>query len=396
MPNYTYKALDKNNKKIKGSEIAKSKKDLYENLKATGICAFDIEEAIEKTADLYKFKLKELSEFSRQIATMQASGIPVTKALSIISETDLKPEQLKVIEHLYQVVNDGNTLSEAMRSCGDSFPSLMINMYNAGEVSGRLDETALKMANYYESENKIRGKMRSAMAYPIVLMIVTVLMIVLLFTYVMPVFTEMYEDSGTDLHWLTQGLMDFSDFVMGNWIPVMLLTIGGFVACNELRKVYFISVKVDKAKLKLPKFRQLFSIIYTSRFARTLSSLYTSGISMIDAVEVSTSTVGNKYMEIQLRAAETRIRSGLPLSVALADIEEIDRKLMASIYIGEESGRLDEMLLASANEYEFEANMAIDQLLNYLEPLMIVFMGLIIGPVLIGVMLPMFNMYEMF
>lgn len=396
MPNYSYKGIDKNNKKVKGKEVAKSKKDLYENLKDAGICAFDIEETIEKTQDLYKFKLKELSEFSRQIATMQASGIPVIKAISIISETDLKPQVKKVVEHLYQVVNDGNTLSEAMRSCGTSFPDLMINMYHAGEVSGRLDETALKMATYYESENKIRGKMRSAMAYPIVLAIVTVLMIVMLFTYVMPVFTEMYEDSGTDLHWLTQGLMDFSDFVIANWIAAILLVIGSIVAVNELRKIYFISVKIDKTKLKIPKMNHLFSIIYTSRFARTLSSLYTSGISMIDAVEVSTSTVGNKYMEIQLRAAETRIRSGFPLSVALADIEGIDRKLMAAIYIGEESGRLDEMLMSSSNEYEYEANMAIDQLLNYLEPLMIVLMGFIIGPVLVGVMLPMFNMYEMF
>lgn len=396
MPSYSYKGVDQNNKKVKGKEIAKSKKDLYDNLKDLGICAFDIKETKEKTKDLYRYKLKELSEFSRQIATMQASGIPVIKALSIISETDLSEKQKEVIEYLYKVVNDGNSLSEAMKSCGGTFPDLMVNMYHAGEVSGRLDETALKMANYYESENKIRGKMRSAMAYPIVLAVATVLMIVIIFTYVMPVFIDMYDNSGTDLHWLTQFLMDISNFIIANWIAVILVAIGSVIAFNELRKIYFVAVKLDKLKLKISKVGDLFSIIYTSRFARTLSSLYTSGISMIDAVQVSTSTVGNKYMEIQLRAAENRIRSGFPLSVAMADIDGIDRKLMASIFIGEESGRLDEMLLSSANEYEYEANQAIDQLLNFLEPMMIVVMGIIIGPVLIGVMLPMFNMYSMF
>lgn len=394
MPTYSYKGVHQDGKKVKGIEMAKSEKELYLRLKANKICGYDITETVNKKREFYKLTGKELCEFSRQVGTMQGAGIPINKSLAIIADCDIKPALKKVYEYLRQAVTDGHDLSEAMESCKTSFPELMINMYRAGEVGGRLEEAALKMEKYYESESKIRAKTNTAMAYPAILGVSTVTMVLVLFTYVLPIFMEIYGESQSQLHWITLALMNVSDFLIAHGILVMLGMIGLLIACGEVAKNDKVKMSIDKMKLCFPSIGKLLTILYTARFARTLSSLYSTGIPMMQAVSVANTTIGNTFIEGQIKGGLSKIKSGLPLSSALVDVEGLDKKLLASIYIGEESGDLEEMLNSSANQYEYEANIAVDRLLTLLEPALLIIMGLIIGPILVGIMLPMFNMYS--
>ncbi len=396
MPDFKYKGINNKNKRVKGKMQANTRKELYASLKEENIFVYEVMEVMDKKVkSLYKLKPKELTDFSRQIGTMQAAGIPVIKAIAIMSERDSNPKIKEVYAHILSVINRGNTLSEGMESCNGSFPTLMINMFKAGEISGRLDESAMKMAKYYEGENKIHGKIRNAMAYPSILAIVTVAVVLILFTFVLPVFLEMYEENGADLNILTSILLNFSTFLTNNWLFVTLFLVAILAVTQTVLKLYPVAFQVDKLRLKIPKIGPLVSIIYTARFARTLSSLYSSGITMVEAVEISSKVIGNRYLESQFNAVISKIRSGQSLSQAMEEMDGIEMKLNASIYIGEESGRLDTMLASIAEEYEYEADVAIDRMLTYIEPLMIVVMGLIIGPVLVAVMLPMYGMYTM-
>lgn len=392
---FTYQGVTSKQKKIKGKASARTQKELYEQLKEQGVYAFDIKEIESKKIIFYRLKPKELTEFSRQIATMQAAGISIIKAIGIMKDKATNKKLLQLYNHIYYMINQGNTLSQAMSSSGDSFPLLMINMYRSGEISGRLDDAALKMAKYYESENKMNTKIRNAMAYPTILFVVIVAVVLILFTYVLPVFFEMYESSGTQLNILTRILQGASIFITTNWVFLIIgfiIFLGVMMSVVQLPKV---SLKIDEKKLSLPTVGPLLSIIYTARFARTMSSLYSSGIPMIEAVEMSAKTIGNKYLEGQFEDVSQAVRSGQPLSYSIGNVKGIEPKLNASIFIGEESGRLDEMLLSTASEYEFESEMAIERILTYIEPLMIVLMACIIGPILIAALLPMFNMYSL-
>lgn len=396
MPNYRYKGYDANYKKVKGKVSARTEQDAYNELKEGQIIAVELQELVDaEIGSLPKLKAKELAEFSRQIGTMQSAGISVMKAISIMRDKGVNKKVAKVYEKIYEYINQGNTLSQSMIACEGCFPKLMINMYAAGEVSGRLDEAAVKMAKYYESENKVNTKIRNAMAYPSVLAGVTVAVVLILFSFILPIFFEMYESSGTELNILTRILCAGSEFLIANWVILSVVTLLLVLVGRQVIKIPMVALAMDTYKLKVPVFGPLLSVIYTSRFSRTMSSLYSSGIPMLDAVEIGARTIGNRYLENQFQVVAGKIKEGQPLSYAMDHVRGIEAKLNASIYIGEESGRLDTMLTSISEEYEFEADAAIERMLTYLEPLMIVIMALVIGPILIAVMLPMFNMYSL-
>ncbi len=394
MPKYQYKAIDRDNKSVKGTLFAQSEADLYKRLKDTKLLAYEISESEKSIKTYAKLKTKDLCDFARQIGTMQASGISIMKAIDIMRDRDLKPKVREVYDAIYRMVNQGNSLTQGMESCEGAFPTLMINMFKAGELSGRLEDVAEKMARHYEGENRINQKIKNAMAYPSILAFVMVAVIIILFTFILPVFFGMYEDSGTALPLPTQMLVNVTDFIQANWYYIIIVVAMIAFGFNMMYKVPVIGRAVDKAKLSLPQIGPLLGVIYTARFARTMSSVYSSGVPMLQAVEIAAKTMGNSYIEYQFEAAIRLIESGQSLSTALKDVEGMEKKLISSIYIGEESGKLDDMLNSLADEYEFESNSAIDRLLTFIEPVLIVTMAVVIGSVMVAVMLPMFNMFE--
>jgi type IV pilus assembly protein PilC len=347
---------------------------------------------VENVRKPYKLKSIELSDFSRQLASMLGSGIPVIRAMRILEERDVKPSLKKVYEVILREIQQGNTLSEAMELSGGSFPELMINIFKAGEASGQLENSARKMADHYEKEHKLKEKVRTAMTYPIILFGVTIVVVLLVFTLILPQFFELFD--GIELPALTKFMLFLSNsletyglfYLIG---LLLVLALGAFIL--SIPKV---KLQTDKVKLSVPKIGHLFKIIYTARFARNLSSLYSSGLPMINALNIAGDTVGNTYIRDQFIMVVESVRNGEALSAAIEKIDGFDAKLVATIYIGEESGRLDEMLENVSDAYDYEAEMATARMVTYIEPVMIIIMAFMVGSIILSVMMPIMTLYQ--
>ncbi|MCL2249379.1 MAG: type II secretion system F family protein [Oscillospiraceae bacterium] len=391
MPKYSYTALDMTNKKVNGEVDARDDEDLRRILRTGGLSVTKYS-AIEDRRNLYRLKTKEVGEFSRQIASMLSSGITVVRAMEILKDRDFSPKLLRVYEKLHKDVQMGYTLAEAMQLQSRSFPELFINMYASGEASGQLEMVATKMAEHYDKDFRINAKAKSAMTYPIVLLVTTVAVIMIIFTAILPSFFELFED--VDLPVITDIMIGISQFMQDYWFIVIIALLIFILVWQTLLLNTKVKYQYDRIKLKLPVAGKLFRTIYTARFARTLSSLYSSGIPMIRALEITGTILNSKFLEAQFPELITDVRNGEPLSAAIAKVEGLDRKLAATVMIGEESGRLDSMLESTAEGFDYEAEIAIEKLVQLLQPVMIVILALIILPVILSVMLAMMEIYN--
>ena len=391
MPVYKYTAKNLQSQLVRGTMEAASADTVRRTLRQNNEFALKIQE-VQEHHKVYKLKPMEISDFSRQIASMLASGITMIRAIKIMEERDIKPAIKKVYGVLYQEIQRGNTLSYAMESTGSSFPELLINMYKSGEASGQMEGTARKMADHYEKEHKLRGKIKSAMTYPVILFVITIMVVVLIFTLILPQFFTLFE--GIELPAITQLMINISNSMTTYWYiyiigTLILLVLGGFlITVPRVKKA------LDQFKLKIPQIGKLMKIIYTARFARTLSSLYSSGLAMINALTISGATIGNTYLQSQFPHAIEQVRNGEPLSASIQTIHGFDAKLVATIYIGEESGNLDDMLEAVADSFDYEAEMATTRLVTFIEPIMIIIMAVIVGGIMLSVMLPIMTLYQ--
>lgn len=394
MPEYTYTGKTLNNKTIKGKIQGSSQKEAFELLKEKEIYAYQIKEIEKISFTKTRLKAKSLSNISRQLGTMLSAGVPITKSLKILLSHAENPKQKKIFEKLYETINKGNSLSVAMEDCKGTFPELMINMFKAGEATGSIDKSAMKMADYYDKEHKLNTKLKGALTYPVILMIVTVAVTIMLFTFVVPSFVGLLGEGNIPL--ITRILLGISNFITGYWYLIIAFVVLLVLAIIYILRIPKVRLRIDYLKLKIPVIGKLLAIIYTARFARTLSSLYGSGVNMMEAVKGSSKTIGNYYLVKRFEEVNLKVREGNSLSSSIENILGIEKKLSATIYIGEETGRLDQLLDSIATNYDFEADAATTRLLSLVEPAMIILMTLIVGSVLMGVMLPMMTSYNSF
>jgi type IV pilus assembly protein PilC len=339
-----------------------------------------------------KLKTVEIADFCRQLAAMLSSGITLIRAMMIIEQRDSKPHVKKVYQSLIAELQRGSTLSESMIKQGKAFPELLINMMKAGESSGRMDVTAQKMADTFEKQHKLNQKLKSATTYPIILVVMIIGVILIIFTFVLPSFFGMFE--GMELPLPTRVVIGISNFLT-HYFWLLGIIVG--VAAATLWYTFRLpgpKRQLDKLKLKFPKIGNLLSTIYTGRFARTLSSLYVSGIPMIQALSIARNTIGNKYIEWQFDGVIDALGNGRTLSQALGGVDGFERKLNSTILIGEESGRLEQMLESTADQYDYDSEMATTRLITMLEPILICVMAGIVAFVMISVMLPIYQLYQ--
>lgn len=391
MPVYHYTAKNLQSQVVRGTMEAGTPEMVRRNLRQNNEFVLKINE-VDERKNVYKLKPMEISDFSRQIASMLAAGITMIRAINIMEERDIKPSIKKVYGVLHKEIEDGNTLSYAMEETGGSFPELLINMYKTGEASGQMEGTARKMAEHYEKEHKLRSKIKGAMTYPMILLVVTIMVVILVFTVILPQFFTLFKD--IELPAITQLMINISTSLTKYWflyiigVLVMIAVVGFLSTLPTLRRA------LDQLKLKIPRIGKLMKIIYTARFARTLSSLYSSGLAMINALDISGSTLGNTYLQSQFPKAIQQVQNGEPLSASIQIIDGFDSKLVSTIFIGEESGNLDEMLINVADAFDYEAEMATTQLVAFIEPIMIIFMAVIVGGIMLSVMLPIMSLYK--
>lgn len=393
MPNYRYKAQDAEGKTVTGVLLAADEQDLHDRLKQKKLMMLEAKD-LTKTANYKPLKAKALAEYARQIGTLMRAGIPLVRCLQMLSEDEAAtPYERKIYNDVTKEVMQGIPLSVAMESMQGVFPHLIINMFRASESSGGLDDTALRVSNQYMKEDHLNAKVNSAMTYPKILGGLIVLVVAVIFGFVMPQFDSLF-DTMPVLPLPTRIMLAISDFVVKYWYVLVIAAVVIFLLIYFLKKIPTVCYFFDRVQIHLPKFGKLFKVIYTARFARTLSSLYSSGIPIISCLDIASKTIGNLYIEKQFKKVISDTTAGESLSVSVGRVDGFVKKLESSIRVGEEAGSLDTMLDSIADDMEFESERAIGQMVAYLEPVMIVVMAAIVGFIMISVIVPIYQSYQ--
>ncbi len=399
MKKYKYRAMKADGKKIEDEFEAESRDEVVSMITSSGYYPLKIEEVKTSTTIAEfnftrKITAKDLTIFCRQMNTMLDAGISITNCLSMLS-TQVTNKRLRgIIAEIEDDVKRGEMLSHSMAKYPDAFPKLLVSMVESGEASGNLDEMMLRMAIHFEKENKINSKVKSAMIYPIVLAVIASVAVIVIMMFVMPTFQEMFEESNTPLPAITSFLISLSTFMRRNIIYIVLVIAVIVVAVTRFKKTTKGYEFFSKIKLKMPIIGILTQKTVTSRFTRTMSTLLSSGISMMEAIPIIKSILNNKVAEDAMDEIKDKVMKGDGLSGPIRDSKVFPDMLASMIRVGEEAGSLDEMLDKTADYYDEEVDVAISNATSMIEPIMIIIMGVVIGTMVIGIMLPMFDMYN--
>ena len=389
---FDYVAITPDNREEKGKIEAENRDDAYKQLYARGLYVSTLKSNNRDIEIEYRFKIAELSDFCRQIGNMLNAGIPLIKVLNIMQNRDVSQKIKNVYLKLYKNIQKGESFSAALQESEKSFDKILINMVKAGEASGGLGLTMIKLADYYDRKDRLNKKVKSAMMYPMVLVALVIVVVIAMFTLILPNFLATFE--GMELPLITKILMAISSAML-NHAPLL---IGITLIAMPLLVMFFsltpVKIQVDNIILHLPKIGKLQSTIYTARFARTLSSLYKSGLGMVKSLQISIETVGSYYISSQFDEVIRRVRSGESLSVALRTVDGFDSKLIDCILIGEESGALDAMLVSMADTFDYDAEVATQSMVTVIEPVMIIIIAGMVGIIALGVMLPLMGIYQ--
>ena len=395
---YKFTARNKAGEDVKGSVEANDISAFYGKLEQDGLLCVEVREfpvAGQEVKTIYKLKTKELVLFCRKISTMLASGMSITNSLDIMSASAEHAKLSKVYLFLYEAIKGGKALSAALRDCGNSFPALLINMVESGEESGNLDLMFKKLSLYYEKQQKINSKIKTATTYPKVLAFMVVAVVIILFAFVLPSIFEIFEDLES-LPGITRAIIAMSDFITNwrNWGPIITVGVIAFILFKTIFRMPKVRFFIHKQLLGLPKFGPLVNKIYSARFANTLSILYASGLSLLNGIHLASKVMGNVYLEQRLTIIMDKISVGNSLSESLAEEKILDRLLGSMVKIGEETGSLDTILESVSDFYDQETETAIETMLGMLEPIMLVIMAAVIGTILVSVMYPIFLLYQ--
>ncbi|HHD2751976.1 TPA: type II secretion system F family protein [Clostridium perfringens] len=398
MANYKYKAINSEGQRIEGTQTADSESQVREILLSNEYYPLSIEKDNSKSKKHFSFKhkvkLKDIAVFCRQFYVMLDSGLSVGKTLNILMEQDENQKMKEALIGVNADVKRGETLANSMRKRKDVFPRLLTSMVDAGEKSGNLDMILKRMADYYEKENKIRGKIKSAMIYPIVLGIVAIIAITFILTFVMPTFIQMFEENNVELPAITKVVLATSKIIGKYGIIIFIILVVGIYFLGKYFRSEEGQYKLSHINLKIPIIKKLTQKIIVSRFTRTLGIVSSSGMSLVTSLEVVAFVVGNKIAEKELLGVKDKVIRGESLGESIMKIKIFPPMLGSMVKVGEESGSLDSILDKTADFYDDELEREIQTATALIEPLMIVVMGIIIGILLISILTPMFKMYN--
>ena len=393
---YKYKAVNSTGDTIEGFFESSNEDEVISMLKNENLIPIYIEKDTEKSSqiDLFKSKVKkkDLAIFCRQFYTMIDAGISIVRCLDILSNQTGNKSLKKSLEVIYTDVQKGITLSSAMNKHQKTFPPILINMIEAGEVSGNLDNILERMAVHFEKESKVENKVKSAFIYPIVLIVVSIAVVIFMLVGVLPTFIEMFESSGSELPGITVALLKSSDILQRYWYLIF-----GALAALSLLLAYYNTTKEGKKflaflKIKTPGLKNTNEKIIASRFTRTLSTLMSSGIPLLEALEIVGNVVNNEIIKERLEEGMEDIEKGASLSQIIGDMDIFPDMVYSMINIGEESGSLDDILIKTADFYDEEVEYSLQKMTTLIEPILIVGMAIVIGLIVIAMALPMFDM----
>lgn len=394
MKTFIYTATDVQGNTIKNARmVAEDVNDFLEKINEKGLFCSSYKEASDKKSNtLHKFKMEELAFNCRQLSAMLSSGLTLVRALDILSKEQPKEATRQIFREVYEEVQKGSSFSDALRMQQGAFPNFLVSMVQAGESSGQLDIIVRRLEEYYDKQNKLNNKIRGAVMYPIILAVLCVIIVIALFTFILPTFKDLMTEE--DMKGLTGFLFKLADSMTGYWYIYVGTVLAVIFIVKYTLKIPSVRYKFDKMICKMPKVGKLVVKVYTGKFARTLSSLYSSGIPMVEALERSAAILGNTFIEQSFVTVISEVKQGEQLSVSIQRTGIFESMFCSIIFVGEESGALDSILEKSAGFYEDEADSAIQRLVGLIEPVMIIIMGAAIGLVIAGILPAIYNSME--
>lgn len=394
MKSFSYTAKTPAGKEVKGTINAEDEKEFAAKLKEKNLSLLSYEEKeVGTKKTLKKFKTKELAFNCRQLAAMLTSGLTLVKALDILSKEQPNEKAKQIWQSVYENVQKGESFSSSLEQYRGVFPEFLISMVAAGESSGSLDVIMQRMSDHYAKENKMNNTIKGAMTYPIILGILCIAVVIGMFTFIMPTFAGLYENPD-DMPAFTKAMMAFSNSMTTYWYIYIAVIAGVIFGITYLMKIPGTRLKWDKFIIKGPGFGPLVVKIYTARFARTLSSLYSSGIPMVECLQRSSSILGNMYIDEKFQDVVDEVKQGETLSASIQRTEIFDSMFCSIIYVGEEAGALDTILGKTAEYYDEEADSAVGRLVSMLEPVMIIVMGVAVCMLLMAVFPALYGSFD--
>ena len=403
MEAYTYEATTKDGDTVTGTIEAANEHLAVDRLHNMGYFPLKVYKTEERKAFILsllsylqgRVKEKDIMTFTYQLGVLLDAGFPLDKSLSILSDlTDKKPLG-DLVKEIRSHVRSGKSFSEALSKFPSTFPIFYVNMIKAGEAGGFLEDTISRMAVYLENSQALKEEVRSALIYPIILSFVGGGAVIFLLTFVVPKFSGIFSDMGEALPLPTIILLTISRGLINYWWAILLLLIGGSFAVQYYLRSDSGRRLWDKLKFRLPLFGKLYREASVSRFARTLGTLLASGVPILNALQIVKGTLGSKRMAEIISSVREGVRKGRGISEGLKKSNIFPSIAVHMITVGEETGRLDEMLLKIAERFDSEVRTTVKRMLSLLEPVLILFMGIIVGFIVISMLLAIFSINEL-
>ncbi|MCF8002361.1 MAG: type II secretion system F family protein [Halanaerobiales bacterium] len=398
-PMFEYEVKTQNGEKIDGTLEAENESMLASNLRKKGYYILNIKRKREgfdlSNISLFekKVKLNDLAVFARQFSAMINSGISIIDALDILRDQIDHPKLQETIIAVTEDIETGSDLSESLAKHPDVFPELFVQMVKAGETGGIIGDVLDKIANHYEKQDELQGKIKSALYYPVTIMVIAILVVLFLLTNVVPTFVSMFSDLGAELPLPTRILIGTSSFLQSYWWLVGLILVALYFAFRNYRKTPEGKLRTDRLILKIPQVGTMMQKIYLSRFSSTLAVLLSSGVDLLASLTIVEDVVGNKLYQKALTEARIKVREGSTLSAPLEKREEFPKLLVHMIKVGEETGGMSSMLEKVSMFYDREVDRSVEGVVSIIEPVIIVFLAVVVGFVVISIVMPMFDMY---
>ena len=398
MATWGYVAIDKSGKEVKGSRDADNREAATRDLKNQGLIVLELNEQSVLTKDISfdfggKPTPRDLAVFCRQFASITRAGVTIIQTLNMLAE---QTENVKLQKALYAVradVEKGESFADSLSQHDNVFPELLVQMARAGEASGNLETAMERMAIQFEKSAKTQALIKKAMIYPIVVALVAVAVVIVMLVFVIPRYMDMFAELGTELPAITRMVVSISNFIQAYWYIIAPVVIGAVFAIKTWAKTNMGKHVVGKLALKIPAVENMVTKSASAQMARTLSTLLTSGVPLVEAVDIVADTMGNIWFKEALKSAVEQIMIGVPLSQPLQECGLFPPMVYHMMRIGEEAGSTEEMLNKLADYYEEEVEMAVQSLMAAMEPAIIIVLAGIVGILIGAVMAPMVSMY---
>ena len=392
MPTFTYTARTAQGQLKSDTMEAANRDEAIANLRKQRLTVVKIDEGGGKKKRMGKIAMRDIVIFTRQFSTMINSGLPLVQALDILAQQSENPALRDVTRQVVFDVESGHTVADALRKHPKAFTELYVNMVAAGEAGGILDTILLRLAVFMEKNDALVRKVKGAMIYPAVIMTVAAAAIAILLIFVIPVFQKMFSSVNVALPLPTRIVITLSAFLKGYWWAV----VGGMGLGGYMLKKYYSTpdgkLVIDRLALQAPVLGDVLRKSAVSRFTRTLGTLIGSGVSILDGLEITAKTAGNRVIQDAIMESRASIAGGETISAPLKKSQVFPPMVISMISVGEQTGGLDEMLSKIADFYDEEVDAAVSNLLALMEPVMIVFLGVVVGGMVVAMYLPIFNM----